>query len=169
MTRSKASSQKAIEASIMIEKVQLLFVNILESVNLEAGYKGIFKPIEWYRNEGKFGGGIRYIAPENEFFNKGSINFSQIQYEAEESKALGSATALSTIVHPTNPRAPSFHMHVSFTEMKNGESYWRIMADLNPSIVNDNDKKFFENSLKEVANNYFEEGSEQGSRYFYIP
>ncbi|MDP5099093.1 MAG: coproporphyrinogen III oxidase [Crocinitomicaceae bacterium] len=169
MNRISATSVKAMEAAQMLSEMQLHFVNILESINRNAGYTGKFKSIEWYRNAGKFGGGNRYIAPENEFFNGGGVNFSQIQYEKVSDKSLRSATALSIIVHPKNPKAPSFHMHVSYTEMKEGESYWRIMADLNPAISNPKDKSLFISSLKEAAGEYYEEGSEQGDRYFFIP
>jgi coproporphyrinogen III oxidase len=169
MNRINAISLKAKEAAQMLSSMQLHFVNILDKINTNAGNNGKFKPIEWYRNTGKFGGGTRYIAPENGFFNSGTVNFSQIQYESDKDKALRSATALSIIIHPRNPKAPSFHMHVSFTEMKAGESYWRIMADLNPAIVNDNDKLLFISSLKQATGNYFTEGCEQGDRYFFIP
>ena len=169
MNRISATSLKAKEAAQMLSRMQLHFVNILETINTNAGYNGTFKSIEWVRNGGKFGGGARYISPENGFFNRGAVNFSQIQYESEKNKALRSATALSIIIHPRNPKAPSFHMHVSFTEMKAGESYWRIMADLNPAIVNDNDKLLFISSLKQATGNYFTEGCEQGDQYFFIP
>ncbi|MEJ6583608.1 MAG: coproporphyrinogen III oxidase [Crocinitomicaceae bacterium] len=169
MNRISATSGKAKEAARMLSMMQLHFVNILETINTNAGYSGSFKSIEWYRNAGKLGGGTRYISPEKGFFNSGSVNFSQIQYEKESDKSLRSATALSIIVHPKNPKAPSFHMHVSFTEMKEGDSYWRIMADLNPAISNPDDKSFFISSLKEAACEYYEEGSEQGDRYFFIP
>jgi coproporphyrinogen III oxidase len=169
MNRISATSLEAINASRMLSSMQLQFVNMLDTVNEHAGCYGKFKPIEWYRNAGKSGGGIRYTSPEKDFFNRGSVNFSQIQYETEKDKALRSATALSIIIHPKNPKAPSFHMHVSFTEMKKGKSYWRIMADLNPAIVNDNDKLLFIASLKKATGNYFTEGCEQGDRYFFIP
>lgn len=169
MKRINATSLKANKASQMLTSMQLQFVNILELINESSGNKGKFSPIEWYRNKGKFGGGIRYVAPKNGFFNCASVNYSQIQYETEKDKTLCSATALSTIIHPVNPKAPSFHLHVSYTEMKEGESYWRIMADLNPVIVNTSDKLLFTTSLKSVSDNYYIEGSEQGDQYFYIP
>ena len=169
MNKISATSLEAIKASQMLSSMQLQFVNILDSVNEQAGHSSKFYPIEWYRNAGESGGGIRYVSPEKGFFNCGTVNFSQIQYETVKDKALRSATALSIIIHPKNPKAPSFHMHVSFTEMKKGKSYWRIMADLNPTIVNDNDKLLFIASLKKATGNYFTEGCEQGDRYFFIP
>ena len=53
--------------------------------------------------------------------------------------------------------------------MKAGEGYWRVMADLNPSITNEENTSHFLSCIKEVSDNYFEEGCKQGDRYFYIP
>ncbi len=53
--------------------------------------------------------------------------------------------------------------------MKTGEGYWRIMADLNPSIPKDADKKAFETALEKVSGSLFQEGKSQGERYFFIP
>jgi coproporphyrinogen III oxidase len=43
------------------------------------------------------------------------------------------------------------------------------MADLNPSLQNDEDKEVFNNSLKELSNETYEEGIKQGDKYFFIP
>ena len=44
------------------------------------------------------------------------------------------------------------HMHISWTQMKDGAGYWRVMADLNPSIIgeSDSDKKRFSEMLEKV-------------------
>ncbi|WP_199911584.1 coproporphyrinogen III oxidase [Dongshaea marina] len=97
------------------------------------------------------------------------MNLSQVHYDDEPNRALGSATALSTIIHPFNPHCPSMHMHISWTEMKSGKGYWRLMADLNPSLNNPQDKQRFDACLREVSRELYEYGSEQGDRYFYIP
>ena len=84
-------------------------------------------------------------------------------------KQLASATAISTIIHPKNPLAPSVHIHISWTELKNGSGYWRVMADLNPAIENSEDKNQFANKLKQAAPQQYAEAAAQGDRYFYIP
>jgi coproporphyrinogen III oxidase len=43
------------------------------------------------------------------------------------------------------------------------------MADLNPGIVNMNDRKKFYEALQSLSGNYYEEGVEQGDKYFAIP
>jgi coproporphyrinogen III oxidase len=84
-------------------------------------------------------------------------------------KKLGSATAISTIIHPVHPLAPSVHIHISWTEMKSGQGYWRMMADLNPSNEIDADRESFFASLKQAAPAQFADARAEGERYFYIP
>ena len=43
------------------------------------------------------------------------------------------------------------------------------MADLNPSLQNDEDKEVFDNKLKELAQETYDEGTKQGEKYFFIP
>jgi coproporphyrinogen III oxidase len=98
---------------------------------------------------------------------------SQIHYDDEPSKRLSSATALSTIIHPRHPHAPSVHVHVSWTEMRDGSGYWRIMADLNPAIRDTAlalaGKARFIAALRAGAPAVFDEAARQGDRYFFIP
>ncbi len=169
MTRIKAKSPDAQAAYSLVEHLQSYFVRALEQLSSEIGEKQKFEPIEWFRHHGKFGGGVRYVATDDKLFNRGSVNVSQVQYESDETKQLASATALSTIIHPRNPHAPSMHMHISWTEMKNGKGYWRMMADLNPSVFKEEDKQTFEACLKACGGEYYEEASAQGDKYFYIP
>ena len=169
MTRIKAKSTDAQSADSLVSYLQAYFVKALEKLSSEIGENKSFEPVEWFRNKGEFGGGVRYVATDTKLFNRGSVNVSQVQYENDPDKQLASATALSTIVHPDNPHAPSVHMHISWTEMKNGKGYWRMMADLNPSIAKSEDKKKFDRMLKEATGEYYEEGSAQGDKYFYIP
>jgi coproporphyrinogen III oxidase len=132
-----------------------------------------FVPIDWLRNGGEYGGGLRLMAPfspkEAGLCNRGSINVSQVHYPTALKKPLASATALSTIIHPYNPYAPSIHMHISLTERTQGESYWRLMVDLNPAIVNAEDTDMFNTSLKKVTGEFYDIGESEGRAYFYIP
>lgn len=107
---------------------------------------------------------------DEDFFNRASINVSQVHYDDEADRKLGSATALSTIIHPRNPLSPSIHMHVSYTELKQEKrSYWRIMADLNPSNPFTDDKDSFLAALEKVSGPHYKDGITQGDKYFYIP
>ncbi|PZD75152.1 Oxygen-dependent coproporphyrinogen-III oxidase [Acaryochloris thomasi RCC1774] len=169
MERTKAKSPEAIKAYALVETLQKRFVQKLESVSRSMGQEQPFEPREWFRDQGEYGGGVRYLATDEQTFNRASINISQVNYDRNPAKKLGSASAISTIVHPRNPHAPSVHMHISWTEMKSGKGYWRIMADLNPSIPNQDFKDRFAACLKEAAPEQYEEASAQGDRYFYIP
>ncbi len=169
MYRTKAKSIKALAANSLVENLQRYFVSQLDSVSESQSAEDKFEPVEWFRDEGYHGGGVRYVARNEKVFNRASVNVSQIHYDNNSRKSLASATALSTIIHPKNPYAPSVHMHISWTEMQDCKGYWRMMADLNPSIENENATLFFANSLKKVAFKYYDLAAAQGDRYFYIP
>lgn len=149
----------------LVSGLQALLVAGLEEV--AAGVQ--FEKTSWLRDEGRHGGGNRFSSGDNEAFDRASVNVSQIHYDDLPEKKLGSATALSTIIHPRNPYAPSMHMHISWTEMKGGGGYWRMMADLNPSIENTVDTAEFRQCLQRVAPAQYKEAAAQGDRYFYIP
>ena len=163
--RVPASSLKAKFALKQLSQVQSDFVKKLQQ--LATG--STFKPVTWLRDNGIHGGGERFEATSNTIFNRASVNVSQIQYEDKPEKAFISATALSTIIHPQHPLAPSIHIHVSWTELRNGKNYWRLMADLNPAIADSVDTELFNTMLKKVAGKHFSNGIEQGEQYFYIP
>ena len=166
-----AKSPQAKEAKILVEGIQAYFVSKLNFLALKFGEGKSCEAVSWGRDGGKHGGGVRYEARDTVVFDRASVNVSQVHYDDEKKKKLGSATAISTIIHPRNPHAPSMHMHISWTQMKNGEGYWRVMADLNPSIIGESasDKKRFSDILEKVTGELFEEGTAQGDRYFYIP
>ena len=167
--RILAQSNEAQEALILVEELQAYFANKLNYISITLGSNLPFEKVEWMRDAGQHGGGTRYEARDSALFNCGSINVSQVHYDDSPQKKLGSATAISTIIHPSNPHVPSMHMHISWTQMRDGKGYWRIMADLNPSIKKEKDKKTFDSMLKDSATSYYEEGSAQGNKYFTIP
>ena len=129
------------------------------------------KPISttWFRNEGECGGGERLSFLENTALAGSSINFSQVHYQSNSDVRLAVATALSAIVHPAHPRLPSAHLHLSYTQMQDGDAYWRLMADLNPAIKNEQQQMKFDRILAAVADQHLLEGVKNGNQYFYIP
>ena len=169
MNRIPAQSVTANEAYVLVEQLQHYFVERLNALSREFGDAKAYAAVEWFRDGGRHGGGLRYMATDDTLFNRASVNVSQVHYDDDNDKKLGSATALSTIIHPFNPLVPSIHMHISWTEMKNGKGYWRIMADLNPAIENKEATETFSACLKSAAPAYYEEASAQGDRYFNIP
>ncbi|MFA6188208.1 MAG: coproporphyrinogen III oxidase [Sulfuricurvum sp.] len=169
MTRIAPKSPSAHTASTIVLELQSHFVDSLNDLSHTLGANKPFSPVEWFRDVGTHGGGVRYESEDEQLFNRGSVNYSQVHYDDDETKKLSSATAISTIIHPQNPLVPSMHMHISWTQMRDGSGYWRVMADLNPSNADASDTQQFVNMLQKAAGTYYEEGSTQGNRYFYIP
>ena len=171
--RTFARSESARAARQLVESLQAGFVSKLETISRARGVAQAFSPIEWLRDQGRHGGGVRYATGDTDIFNRGSVNFSQVHYDDLPDKRLSSATALSTIIHPRNPRAPSVHIHISWTEMRDGTGYWRAMADLNPAIHESPAelaaKDAFDSALRAVAPAQYEAACAQGDRYFRIP
>ena len=141
----------------------------LTGVAEAVGAPGSFAAVDWLRDEGRHGGGMRYVSADSAMFNRASVNVSAVHYDDLPDKRLSSATALSTIIHPQHPRAPSFHMHISWTELRDGSGYWRVMADLNPSIADPDDTATFESALRAAAPDLYEAAAADGAKYFFIP
>ncbi|QKE28532.1 coproporphyrinogen III oxidase [Arcobacter acticola] len=169
MNMIMAKSANAIKAYQLVSILQKRFVDKLNFLSSTLGENKNFEKVVWFRDNGIHGGGNRFEARDNVLFNTASVNVSQVHYDEDETKSLQSATAISTIIHPKNPNVPSIHIHISLTCLRDGSSYWRVMADLNPSLQNDEDKEVFNNSLKELSNETYEEGIKQGDKYFFIP
>jgi coproporphyrinogen III oxidase len=169
MKRIPAKSPRAAQAYTLVTDLQQRFVNKLNAISKEYGSGKPYEPTEWFRDEGRHGGGVRFMATDESLFNRASVNTSQVQYDDDATKQLASASAISTIIHPKNPLAPSVHIHISWTEMKKGGGYWRVMADLNPAIEFAEDKTLFAGKLKQAAPQQYAEAAAQGDRYFNIP
>ena len=159
-----ASDAAAVDAHALVQQLQQRFRDHLEALSGEA-----FVRIEWLRDGGRHGGGARFVAVETAKFNRAAINVSQVHYDDEPDKRLGSATAISTIIHPHNPAAPSVHIHISWTGMRDGSGGWRVMADLNPAIAFDVDTRRFQDALRAAAPDDYASAAAQGDRYFFIP
>ena len=169
MYRIPATSAHATGAQTLVSALQQRFAQGLESMSCDLDEQQTFQPVEWLRDEGVHGGGVRLETTDGALFGRASINVSQVHYDDDPAKQLGSATAISTIIHPCHPLAPSVHIHISWTEMKNGQGYWRIMADLNPSHENTAATGQFFTALKDAAPALFDAAVAQGERYFFIP
>lgn len=163
-----ASSETAKRALTLLKKHQSNFANLLCQAWKISEEK--ISEVDWLRSGGENGGGNRLVIGPSEKINTASINFSQVHYEEDANRQLSSATALSTIIHPSHPIQPSTHIHVSLTEMKTGKKLWRVMGDLNPSHSNEEDKKDFAGAISQLVDReLFEHGRKQGDKYFFIP
>ena len=164
-----ANSHNAKKAYDLVLSLQSRFLSKLNHLSQTIGESKEFEEVTWLRDEGCHGGGSRFKFRDEKLFNTASVNVSQVHYDEQPEKNLKSATAISTIIHPRNPNVPSVHIHISLTELRDGSSYWRLMADLNPSVYNEGDKNSFDAMLKRLSNENYEEGSAQGDKYFNIP
>lgn len=169
MTRSLAQSPQAAAALALVTRLQTLLVGRLEALAAGQGSTDAFTPVEWLRDDGRHGGGLRFEIGETLIFNRASVNLSQVHYEDAPERPLGSATALSSIVHPRHPLAPSLHLHISWTELKAGKGYWRIMADLNPASDRPGLRESFSACLEAAAPAHYATAAAQGDKYFFIP
>jgi coproporphyrinogen III oxidase len=163
------TSVRARRALDIVETLQASLVARLEQAAAAHSVPVSFAPTSWLRDGGIHGGGTRWGTGDNDAFDRASVNVSAIHYDDLPTKSLAGATALSTIVHPRNPHAPSMHMHISHTEMRSGRATWRIMADLNPSIPYDADRDAFASTLSRATGELYEQGAAEGDRYFFIP
>ena len=169
MKMTLAASQEAQDTYKQVRDLQKRFVDKLDMLSQKFGANQKFQEVTWLRDEGIHGGGSRFEARDKKLFNTASVNVSQVHYDDNPQKNLKSATAISTIIHPNNPHVPSIHIHISLTQLRNAPSYWRIMADLNPSIANAEDKEHFDTALQTLAQEKYAQGKAQGDKYFTIP
>lgn len=164
-----AQSPRSAAALNLVRNLQDHFRRGLEACNESHPEPTPFMRVEWLRDGGRHGGGVRHELGDTGIFNRASINVSQVHYDDEPLRRLSSATALSTIIHPQHPLAPSVHIHISWTEMKLGNGYWRVMADLNPAIPVEGDAAAFEAAVRRASGSLYEFAKTQGDTYFYIP
>jgi len=169
VTRIDPQSVNALRAGALVRALQVRFAERLWAVSRHFGCNEAFERVDWLRDGGRHGGGDRLACGGTAIFDRASINVSSVHYDDEPDRRLSSATALSTIIHPRNPRAASIHMHYSWTEMREGGGYWRMMADLNPAIPDAKDERRFVAALQDAAAEVYAEARAQGDRYFYIP
>lgn len=169
MQRRYAQSAQANIARALVNELQTFFVDQLSSLSAAHGGPRDLQRIDWQRDEGRHGGGHRYVSSSNPIFNRAAVNVSSVHYDDDPDKRLRSADALSTIIHPQHPLAPSVHMHISWTEMRDGSGYYRMMADLNPCIEERTATEQFCRALRAACPEHYDEAAEQGARYFHIP
>lgn len=167
--RTYPRSERARAATALVESLQQRFVTCLQDAAAALGCSERLQATEWLRDGGAHGGGVRWGTADGPVFGRASVNVSTVHYDDQPDRKLSSASALSSIVHPADPRRPSIHLHVSWTELRDGQGYWRMMADLNPSLQDDEGRARFVAALRGAAGPLHDEAAAQGDRYFFIP
>ena len=167
-------SPNARNALAELTALQQRFREGLDRLSTQFGDQSSLVKTSWFRDGGRHGGGWRWGNADAGVLNRGSLNISSVHYDDLPEKRLSSATALSCIVHPQAPIAPSLHTHISWTELREGSSGgWRLMADLNPSTLVKSDKELFiskiDGALNSLSADWRAHAKAQGDRYFKIP
>lgn len=167
-------SPRAHEVLDILTQLQHSFREGLNQLSVSYGDGQHLNYTPWLRDGGIHGGGWRYEGTDIGILNRCSLNISSVHYDDLPQKRLSSATALSCIVHPHVPHAPSLHTHISWTELKTEEGGgWRLMADLNPSLPDQDQSHYFiqqvTQGMKTLPAEWVDYAKAQGDRYFWIP
>ncbi|HCS13483.1 MAG TPA: coproporphyrinogen III oxidase, partial [Zetaproteobacteria bacterium] len=80
MKRTPARSPGAARALALVSALQQRFVNGLEKLAREQGRAQRFSEVEWLRDGGAHGGGMRFETADGDLFGRGSVNVSQVHY-----------------------------------------------------------------------------------------
>ncbi len=149
--------------------------------------KGKFKEDNWIREEG--GGGRTRVIAEGSVIEKGGVNYSAVHGKipdfllnetqhsvkgnsSPDSNTTFYATGVSIVIHPINPMVHIIHMNIRYFEMSNGTKWLGGGIDLTPHYVNDDDAKYFHQTLKTVCDkhnpNYYNKFKKWADDYFFI-
>ena len=77
MNRIPAASATANAAYALVGGLQRRFVDGLEALARNLGSTQRFAPVEWFRDDGRHGGGVRFESADGDLFGRGSVNVSQ--------------------------------------------------------------------------------------------
>lgn len=129
--------------------------------------KSSFQSDVWQRSEG--GGGDTRVIQHGNVFEKGGVNFSHVYGDLPSvlksetrSADFFHATGVSIVIHTQHPFVPIIHMNVRYFEMRDhadGEvvdAWFGGGIDLSPAYPNEEDARFFHQSLKNVCDTFDE-------------
>ncbi|MFT7486270.1 MAG: coproporphyrinogen III oxidase, partial [Candidatus Paceibacteria bacterium] len=71
-----ARSHKAAEALGLVRELQHLFATALDDISRSFGTASQLEPVEWERDGGLHGGGVRLCTADSPVFNRASVNVS---------------------------------------------------------------------------------------------
>lgn len=162
------------------EEVVESFKEIQDSIcrGLEsADSKATFFEDVWHHASG--GGGRSRVITHGEVFEKGGVNFSEVEGElplfmkdkVSEAATAFFATGISIVLHPTSPKVPIIHMNIRYFETDGGDAWFGGGIDLTPIYVDVDQAKFFHAKLKQTCDNFSMEYSKFKSwadDYFFI-
>ena len=161
-------------------KVQEIIIDEIQQLD-SSSKKNITK---WKHNQG--GGGLSCEVSGKKSIEKAAVNFSSIIGKKLPSSALEktgmrglkkfSATGVSVIIHPWNPKAPCAHLNIRFFEAVVGKkTVWWFGGgfDLTPYFINKRDVLYWKNSAKTLCDKYnkgfYKKYNNNCNKYFFLP
>jgi len=72
MKRIRAKSAHAEQAYTLVGDLQQRFYTKLNAISSKLGADKPYEPTEWFREGGKYGGGVRFMATDETLFNRAS-------------------------------------------------------------------------------------------------
>ena len=139
------------------QALQDRIVGGIEAVEAQHG-GATFVEDDWERPGG--GGGRTRVLTAGKVWERGGVNFSQV--EGEASPALKAqmntdadrfwAAGVSLVLHPNNPHVPIVHMNVRHFALSDGTSWFGGGIDMTPHYVNPEEATQFHHVLKTACN-----------------
>jgi len=154
-------------------KLQNIICNNIEQLEKEYGSNIKFKKNKWKHGE------FRTI--KGKVIEKGGVAFSNVKgkFSKEFAKNIPGAknsfhfwsSGVSVVLHPNNPFIPAMHFNTRFICTK--KSWFGGGMDMTPCIIDNSEKKYFHNKLKNMCNihnkKYYSKYKKYCDKYFYIP
>ena len=160
------------------QALQDRIVGGIEAVEAQHG-GATFVEDDWERPGG--GGGRTRVLTAGKVWERGGVNFSQV--EGEASPALKAqmntgadrfwAAGVSLVLHPNNPHVPIVHMNVRHFALSDGTSWFGGGIDLTPHYVNPEEATQFHHVLKAACNAHacadYARFKDWADDYFFVP
>ena len=150
----------------------------LEAV--EAAFGGVsFVEDAWERPGG--GGGRTRVMTGGKVWERGGVNFSQVEGTASEALQAQMQTraerfwaaGVSLVLHPNNPHVPIVHMNVRHFALSDGTSWFGGGIDMTPHYVNSKEATQFHRVLKTACDAHpcadYAKFKAEADRYFFLP
>ena len=167
-----------VDKNTIVEWFKSLQDQICGELTLADG-SAAFEEELWNREEG--GGGRTRIIQNGAVIEKGGVNFSEVfgeipdfllrEHKADSNQTFF-ATGISIVIHPINPWVPIIHMNTRYFELGDNTKWFGGGIDLTPHYVDEEDAKFFHESLQIICDqfdpSYHEEFKKWADTYFYI-